>query len=238
MYEEPYWVLYHMLLKRLIESHKVNGRILDLGTGTGRWAIEMALQDMEVIAVDPSEKMLSVASEKAKMNGVNIQFIKAQGEALPFDDCEFDVVLAMGDVISYSVSPERLLSEINRVLKKGGKLLATVDNGFAFLQDFISNIELKNAEEFLKRKKVLIGDSTVSRIHFYTRPFFPEELESLLKGNNFELVDMAGMVVFTPYDEMKLARNLDRVLEWEYRYCRDMRLLGRAEHIFLAAVKG
>jgi len=238
MYEEPYWVLYHMLLEKLVSDQNIKGKILDLGTGTGRWAIKLAEEGADIVAVDPSEKMLSVAKMKARLNDVKIEFINVKGEALPFENATFDSVLAMGDVISYCESPQELLSEINRVLKPEGKFLATVDNAFAFLQDFVSNIESRNAEKFLNDRRVLIGDSTVSRIHFHTIPFFPEDIQSLLSETGFELTDMAGMVVFAPYDEKKLARNLENALIWEYRFCREHQLFGRAEHLFFTAMKG
>ncbi|WP_084251365.1 class I SAM-dependent methyltransferase [Kosmotoga arenicorallina] len=238
MYEEPYWVLYHMLLELLISDQRINGRILDLGTGTGRWAIDLAKKGMNVVAIDPSEKMLSVAKMKAHLNEVKIDFMKAKGEALPFEKDYFDAVLAMGDVISYCDSPMKLLSEVNRVLKPEGKLVATVDNAFAFLQDFVSNVESKNAEKFMRNKRVLIGDSSVSRIHFHTTPFFPDDIKVLLSKTGFKLIDIAGMVVFAPYDEEKLARNIDDALAWEYRFCREEQLFGRAEHLFFAAAKG
>ncbi|HHF08902.1 MAG TPA: class I SAM-dependent methyltransferase, partial [Kosmotoga arenicorallina] len=121
MYEEPYWVLYHMLLEKLVSDQNIKGKILDLGTGTGRWAIKLAEEGADIVAVDPSEKMLSVAKMKARLNDVKIEFINAKGEALPFENATFDSVLAMGDVISYCESPQELLSEINRVLKPEGK---------------------------------------------------------------------------------------------------------------------
>ncbi|ACR80693.1 class I SAM-dependent methyltransferase [Kosmotoga olearia] len=238
MYEEPYWVLYHEIVRKLINEHQVNGKILDLGTGTGRWAIELADKGMEIIAVDPAEKMLKVAEEKAKLYGVNIKFTKASGEALPFESNTFDFVLAMGDVLSYAKSPEKVLEEIKRVLKNRGKLLATVDNAYAFLHDFISQGETYNARRFIEReRKVPIGDSSVSEKHFYTRPYFPEDIEKLVKNASMQLIDIAALVVFAPYSEEKLARNLDRIVQWELEFCRRKELFGRAEHLFFCARK-
>lgn len=238
MYEEPYWVLYHEIIRKLIEEHQVKGRILDLGTGTGRWAIELASEGMEIVAVDPAERMLKVAKEKASLYGVNIEFMKASGEALPFRPSSFDFVLAMGDVLSYAKSPKSVLNEIRRVLKKGGKILATVDNAYAFLHNFISQGETYNARRFLKtERKVPIGDSSVSEKHFYTRPYFPEDIERLIKNASLELIDIAALVVFAPYSEEKLARNLDKIVQWELEFCRREDLFGRAEHLFFCARK-
>lgn len=239
MYNEPYWIMYHNLLRRLIRDHfKGKGTVLDLGTGTGRWAIDMALAGAEVTAIDPSDNMLAVAANKAKECGVRVTFDKGRGESIDFEECSFDVVVAMGDVLSYTDEPHRVLAEVARVLRADGMIMATVDSGFAFLNDFISNCELKNAENFeAGRRRVLIGDRSASLKSFRTTPYFPSEIRTMITEINFTVLDMAGMIVFGPYSEGRLAGNIDEVTDWEYRYCRNTELLGKAEHIFFCAKK-
>ena len=76
MYEEPYWNLYHRIVERLLEDHvKTIGRTLDIGTGTGRWALYLAEKAHEVVGVDLSQEMLSVASRKAGLADLKIDFV-------------------------------------------------------------------------------------------------------------------------------------------------------------------
>ena len=239
-YEEPYWHLYHEILHKLVsDSVHADGKLLDLGTGTGRWAIHFAALGFDVTALDPSKEMLSVLQAKSRDHGVEIKLIDGRAECLPFDDRSFDYVTAMGDVISYTRNHERAISEVYRVLRERGRFLFTVDSAYAFLQDFLSHTEFGRTENFLLADRhVTIGDMKMSRKSFKTYPFFPEELQSKLESTGFRVTDTAGMVVLGPYVNSRLASSLSEVAEWEYRFCRESELLGRAEHLFFACEKG
>lgn len=239
-YEEPYWTLYHEVLHRLVDSAvESHGRVLDLGTGTGRWALHFAALGNEVVAVDRSEEMLAVLKKKADEFDVDVKTVCCEAEELPFDNDTFDCVVAMGDVTSYSRNHHKMIAEVFRVLRSPGTFLLTVDSAYAFLHDFLSHAELERAKRFLNNKReVRIGDSQMSRKSFRTHPFFPDELSSSLEEAGFSVVDRAGLVVMGPYVESKLARRLYAVAEWEYKLCREKELLGRAEHLFFSCKKG
>jgi ubiquinone/menaquinone biosynthesis C-methylase UbiE len=244
MYEEPYWKLYHALTEKLIEDFIKKEdlkdlTVLDLGSGTGRWAIYFADNGAKkVYAYDPSVKMLEVAEMKAKEWGLDdkIKFILGVAEKMPFDSECFDVVNAQGDVLSYVQDLESAMKEINRVLKKDGLLIGSVDSYYMFLNDMVSNVDLGELKKFEKNKKALIGDLSVSKKLFPTRTFSVEDIKNL-ESYGFELLDIAGKVVFSPYVEKKLARYLEKVLEIEHRYCRVKELIGRSEHIHFVLKK-
>jgi SAM-dependent methyltransferase len=60
-------------------------KIIDIGCGTGRHAIELAKRGYKVSGVDLSESQLSRAREKAKEAGVAIDFKKHDARVLPFE---------------------------------------------------------------------------------------------------------------------------------------------------------
>lgn len=103
----------------------MGGRVLDLATGTGDLALRLAADrpDLEVVALDPSHRMLAVAQRKAHDVGVadRLRFRRGEAERLPFADGLFDGV-TMGFGIRNVVDRPRALREIARVTKAGGRL--------------------------------------------------------------------------------------------------------------------
>lgn len=238
MYEEPYWFLYHEILTRLTRDHTSdkNSKILDLGTGTGKWAIFFSESGNEVTAIDQSMEMLKYAKMKSDLRDLNITYRRMPAEKIDLKEKYFDYVVAYGDVLSYCKDINVVLNEIKKSLKSSGKLLFTVDNSYAFLNDFLSNTEGYNAKKIIDGEKISIGDKSVSKKKFLTKPFFPEEIENILFKNGFKSIDMASLVNFGLYDEEKLARKIDLAADWEYKYCRKRELFACGEHLFISAV--
>ena len=69
-------------------------KIIDIGCGTGRHAIELTKRGYTVTGVDLSESQLARAREKAKEAGVTIDFQKQDTRALPFED-EFQLAIML-----------------------------------------------------------------------------------------------------------------------------------------------
>ena len=97
--------------------------ILDIATGTGDFAIEaLALQPDKVIGVDISEGMLEVGRKKLKRKKLEgkIELQLGDSERLLFDDNKFDAIIVAFGVRNFE-NLEKGLSDMNRVLKPGGK---------------------------------------------------------------------------------------------------------------------
>jgi demethylmenaquinone methyltransferase/2-methoxy-6-polyprenyl-1,4-benzoquinol methylase len=102
-----------------------NGRALDVGTGTGDFALALLARSPRsatVSGVDISTGMLALAERRAAKAGVGPRYERliASVESLPFDDGTFDVAMA-GFVIRNVGDIPRGLREIRRVLKPGGR---------------------------------------------------------------------------------------------------------------------
>lgn len=97
--------------------------ILDIATGTGDFAIEsLKLNPEKVTGIDISEGMLNVGREKMIKKGLSeiIDLQSGDSENLQFDDNNFDAVIVAFGVRNFE-NLEKGLSEMNRVLKPGGK---------------------------------------------------------------------------------------------------------------------
>ena len=93
-------------------SHVTGTRVLDLGSGTG--AAFQQLQNFDVTAVDPDEKMLELNEFSNKVIG--------GAENLPFPDNSFDSIYC-AFVWRNINEPKKGMDEIYRVLRPGGKFI-------------------------------------------------------------------------------------------------------------------
>jgi ubiquinone/menaquinone biosynthesis C-methylase UbiE len=100
-------------------------QVLDIGTGTGRYAIRLAKQGAQVVALDQSEAMLSVARQAAVEAGVQVQFRQhSLGLDLPSEPNRFDLVLATL-VFCHVENLAGVAHEAYRVLCPGGHIVVT-----------------------------------------------------------------------------------------------------------------
>jgi ArsR family transcriptional regulator len=105
------------------------GRLLDIGTGTGR-LLEIAAPHVDTaLGVDASREMLALARARLAERGLAGRCAVRQADMyrLPLPDHGFDVV-ALQMVLHYAEDPAAALAEAARVLKPGG-LLLVVDLG-------------------------------------------------------------------------------------------------------------
>lgn len=105
--------------------------VLDLGCGMGGLSTALALEGADVRSVDFNRHYCHITRLRGMRYGLELAPINAAGEALPFPDAHFDIVMCV-DVLEHVRDPEALLSEIGRCLKPGGMCQITAINRFAF----------------------------------------------------------------------------------------------------------
>lgn len=96
--------------RQRVLDHLPEGRLLDLGAGTG--AVNPVVGDRELVALDPAPEMLALNPAPHR--------VVAVGEALPFGDGTFDAVFS-AYVFRNLDSVDDTLREVARVLRPGGR---------------------------------------------------------------------------------------------------------------------
>lgn len=110
---------------------RAGGELLDVGCGPGMFVkelIDTRAGDFTITACDLSPAMTAAAAAQAGLSDV-VRVLEASIEDMPFDDRDFDVVVALG-VLEY-VDVDKSLHEIARVLRDDGLLVLTMLNPFS-----------------------------------------------------------------------------------------------------------
>jgi ArsR family transcriptional regulator len=98
------------------------GRLVDIGTGTGRMIELFGPRASQAIGIDRSSDMLRVARVKLAAAGISSSLRQGDMYALPLADHDADTVV-IHEVLHYAHSPAAAIAEAARVLAPGGTLL-------------------------------------------------------------------------------------------------------------------
>lgn len=130
VYDRTFGAATNMGRRRAVDYiNRRGGSVLEVGVGTGL-SLEHYGPHMQVTGIDFSREMLDKAVAKVQRLGLKqVQALRQMdARALDFPDDHFDTVTAM-HVLSVVPEPERVMAEIARVCKPGGKVVIT--NHFA-----------------------------------------------------------------------------------------------------------
>lgn len=99
-------------------------RVLDVAAGTGNVAIRAALAGADVVASDITPENFEAGRREAAAQGVRLEWLQADAEALPFADGEFDVVTSAFGAV-FAANHQVVADELLRVCRAGGAIGVT-----------------------------------------------------------------------------------------------------------------
>lgn len=110
---------------------RTGDRVLDVAAGSGNAAIPAAVAGAGVVASDLTPELFEAGRRKAADCGVELEWVPADAEALPFDDDEFDTVMSCVGVM-FAPHHQASADELLRVCRPGGTvgLLSWTPEGF------------------------------------------------------------------------------------------------------------
>ncbi len=97
-------------------------RLLEVGCGIGVDLVRFAEGGAVVTGIDLADKVIELAKKNFEFHGVEGELQEMNGENLTFQDESFDIVYSHG-VLAYTENAEKMIYEIHRVLRTGGKAI-------------------------------------------------------------------------------------------------------------------
>jgi ubiquinone/menaquinone biosynthesis C-methylase UbiE len=98
------------------------GRVLEIGVGSGMNLPFYRSPVREVLALEPAPRLVSMAKRAPRAAGMPVNFFEASAEAIPLDEHSVDTVITTWTLCSIPQAAVAL-AEMRRVLRPGGKLL-------------------------------------------------------------------------------------------------------------------
>jgi 2-polyprenyl-3-methyl-5-hydroxy-6-metoxy-1,4-benzoquinol methylase len=186
-------------------------RILDVGCGTGRHAIELTKRGFHVTGIDLSENQIERARKKAKDAGLDIDFQKEDARNLPFDGV-FDVAIMLCEggfpLMETDEMNFEILENVTKALKPECKFIFTTLNGLFALYNSIEEFTESAADEGNARYHSNTFDLMTFRDHNITeieddngkklslesneRYYVPSEIKWLLKSLGYTQIDICA----------------------------------------------
>ena len=105
------------------------GRVLEIGVGSGRNLPFYRPPVREVLALEPAPRLIAMAQSASRASSMPVTFLEASAEAIPLDEHSVDTIVTTWTLCSIPEAATAL-ADMRRVLRQGGKLLF-VEHGLA-----------------------------------------------------------------------------------------------------------
>ncbi len=237
--------------RRALKAHlpPPPARILDCGSGPGRYAIELARLGYEITLFDLSKKELDLARRAATEAGVEMAGYEV-GSALDlsrFADASFDAVLCLGPLYHLLEEEDRLqvLREVYRVARSSAPVFVAFISRYAAHRDAAANYPERLVDEselyqtILETGRILPQSDGTPRFVAYLA--HPAEVQPLCRDAGFEVLHILGVEGVVSNTETRInalqGEIWERWIDVNYQIAHDPYSLGGVEHILTVCRK-
>jgi len=159
-------------------------RVLDVGCGPGRHAIELAKAGLAVTGVDVSQRFLDIAAERARTAGVAAGFFVCDARRMPFED-EFDGVISLcqGAFGLMGDDDSLILRRMAEAARPGGHVVLTALNAYFAASNMPEGARLDvDAGVLHEVTTIKSEDGNEEEVEAWSSLYTPRELRLLAIG--------------------------------------------------------
>jgi ubiquinone/menaquinone biosynthesis C-methylase UbiE len=159
-------------------------RVLEVAAGPGYLSIEMArLRRLDVTALDISHTFVAIGRERARHEGVSVDFQQGDVANMPFEADSFDLIVCQAAFKNFTL-PRTALAEMYRVLRVGGTaVIQDMSHGatHADIEDEVKGMDLGRLSSFMTK-------ATLERLR--NRAYSPLQFELLVAESPFQACEI------------------------------------------------
>lgn len=220
-------------LAHLLQQADTPHYVLDVGGGTGAFALRLAAQGHRVVLLDPAQGMLDLATAKAKRDlaqDMRKNLRVQQGTVLDFRarhlKRKFSAVLCH-NILEYAVGPQEILQRIRQLIQDDGVVSVAVANRDA--EPLRTVVNQQNPQAALQMLDKTVHPATL--FGGYRRVYSLQELVAMLDNAGLHSVAVRGVRVACDYLSQDC---LEQQEGWEAAYALEQTLITRTPHKYLA----
>ena len=190
--KQSYFMEFYLTTKYLEKIIKKTSRVIEIGCGTGYYAMQMHDKCKQYIGLDIVPKHIDALNAKCKKHNIrNVTGVVGDALDVHFDDNSFDVVLLLGPMYHLDKrSREKAINEAKRICKPGGYVVWSYINKVSVFSGLIGTYEYREQISKDILNNIIDKGQDKEGIFYYTTP---EEQVAVATKHNLQVVKHIGL---------------------------------------------